>query len=235
MTKLLSPVSRPLWLVGCLVGLATTADAQTVAVDVAVRYQTIDGFGTFAGPESSNAWWQELFLDDLGASIMRLDLTPPFVSPTSAQHYCSPWFGQTTPLSLDNNGNGPDGTRTRRYTSAADYSNAFGGCSAPIAVMGDDIDANAALLDLGQGGPEAAPPPAPRSAAPGGQSHPVDYPKSAWPTLSMGCGRHRNCPMALHTRPPRTPPSLSLTEQEHTMRPLSWASTRGHTPTWWTS
>jgi O-glycosyl hydrolase len=136
-------------------GLAWPAAAQTVTVDSSVRYQTIDGFGTFASAESGQAWWQSLFLDDLGASIMRMDLTPPFVGAPAAQDYCSPWFGESGSMSLDNNGNGPDGTRTRQYTSISDYSNTFGGCSAPIAVMGTDIDANAALLDLGTTGPLA--------------------------------------------------------------------------------
>ncbi|MGH7297978.1 MAG: hypothetical protein ACRELB_23765, partial [Polyangiaceae bacterium] len=129
--------------------LCRTAGAQTVAVDASKRFQTIDGFGTcLSGAEAKQAWWQQLYFDDLAASMVRVDITPTFVAPYDALSYCSPWFGQAAPLSLDNGGNGPDGTRTRQYTGPADYSTSFGGCSAPIAVMGTDIDTNAALFDF---------------------------------------------------------------------------------------
>jgi MYXO-CTERM domain-containing protein len=128
---------------------APRAAAQSVAVDTTTRFQTIDGFGTcLSGTEAQQTWWQQLYFEDLQASMVRVDITPAFKSPYSDLSYCSPWFGQPAPLSLDNGGNGPDGTRTRRYTGPADYSNAFGGCSAPIAVMGTDIDKNAAMLDF---------------------------------------------------------------------------------------
>jgi uncharacterized protein (TIGR03382 family) len=128
------------------------ASAQSVAIDSTTRYQTIDGFGTcLSGTEAQQTWWQQLYFDDLQASMVRMDLTPAFTSTYSAESYCSPWFGQPAPLNLDtatSGDNGPDGTRTRRYTSAADYSNSFGGCSAPIAVMGPDIDTNVTLFDF---------------------------------------------------------------------------------------
>jgi MYXO-CTERM domain-containing protein len=129
--------------------VACPAAAQSVAIDTTQRYQSIDGFGTcLSGSEASTSWWQNLFFDDLEASIVRVDITPTFTSTYRNVSYCSPWFGQAAPLSLDNGGNGPDGTRTRRYTSASDYSTTFGGCSAPIAVMGTDIDTNAAYFDF---------------------------------------------------------------------------------------
>jgi MYXO-CTERM domain-containing protein len=128
--------------------LAHVAGAETVTVDAGTRYQTLDGFGTMTGSnESEQSWWQQLFFDDLRASLFRVDIEPTFVAPYSNLSYCSPWFGQPAPLTLDNNQNGPDGSRTRRYTGPADYSNAFGGCSAPIAVMGPDIDKNVAFFD----------------------------------------------------------------------------------------
>ena len=139
----------------CLLGsalsglLPAVARAQTVTIDTATRHQSIDGFGTCLGSaEAQQTWWQQLYFGDLGASIVRMDITPSFVSLYSNDSYCSPWFGQGAPLSLDNNGNGPDGTRTRQYTGAADYSDSFGGCSAPIAVMGPDIDSNVQLFDF---------------------------------------------------------------------------------------
>ena len=129
--------------------LPRPASAQSVAIDTTKRFQTIDGFGTcLSGAEAKQTWWQQLYFDDLAASMVRVDITPTFAAPTNALSYCSPWFGQAAPLSLDNGGNGPDGTRTRKYTGPADYSTAFGGCSAPIAVMGTDIDTNAALFDF---------------------------------------------------------------------------------------
>ncbi|HEY3821335.1 MAG TPA: hypothetical protein VGL81_29415 [Polyangiaceae bacterium] len=125
------------------------ASAQSVSIDASKRFQTIDGFGTcLSGAEANQTWWQNLYFEDLAASMVRVDITPTFTAPYNALSYCSPWFGQAAPLSLDNGGNGPDGTRTRQYTGAADYSTAFGGCSAPIAVMGPDIDTNAKLFDF---------------------------------------------------------------------------------------
>ncbi|HEX7666430.1 MAG TPA: glycoside hydrolase family 30 beta sandwich domain-containing protein [Polyangiaceae bacterium] len=128
---------------------ADRASAQSVAVDTTKRFQTIDGFGTcLSGAEAKESWWQSLYFDELAASIVRMDLTPTFAPPANAQSYCSPWFGQAAPLTLDNGSNGPDGTRTRKYTSADDYSTSFGGCSAPIVVLGPDIDENAKKIDF---------------------------------------------------------------------------------------
>jgi MYXO-CTERM domain-containing protein len=138
-------------IVGAALSATSPASAQSasVNVDTTQRFQTIDGFGTcLSSDEPMQPWWQSLYFDDLGASIVRMDITPAFKSPYSDMSYCSPWFGQGAPLTLDNSGNGPDGTRTREYTSPVDYSSAFGGCSAPIAVMGTDIDKNAAYFDF---------------------------------------------------------------------------------------
>jgi O-glycosyl hydrolase len=131
-------------------GLASRpASAQSVSIDVSTRYQTIDGFGTcLSGSEAKETWWQNLYFEDLQASIIRMDISPTFVSQYSGESYCSPWYGQPAPLDLDGTSNGPAGTRTRPYTGAADYSNAFGGCTPPIAVMGPDIDANVKLFDF---------------------------------------------------------------------------------------
>ncbi|MHB8420337.1 MAG: glycoside hydrolase [Myxococcales bacterium] len=130
------------------------AFGQTVTVDPTTRFQTLDGFGTcLSGSEAQQSWWQQLYFDDLQASIFRVDITPTFTATYSNLSYCSPWFGQPAPLNLDTAASGhagPAGTNTRPYTSAADYSNAFGGCSAPIAVMGPDIDQNVKLFDFTQ-------------------------------------------------------------------------------------
>lgn len=146
------PFRAPVLTLAALAGallLPRAASAQSVAIDTTKRFQTIDGFGTcLSGAEAKQTWWQQLYFDNLAASMVRVDITPTFAAPTNALSYCSPWFGQAAPLSLDNGGNGPDGTRTRKYTGPADYSTAFGGCSAPIAVMGTDIDTNAALFDF---------------------------------------------------------------------------------------
>lgn len=106
-----------------------------------------DELGPASGARGLQPWYSQLYFDDVGFSILRTDITPTFSAKYANLHYCSPWFGQAEPLTLDNNGNGPDGTRTRRYTGPADYSAAFGGCSAPIAVMGPDIDVNVGAYD----------------------------------------------------------------------------------------
>jgi MYXO-CTERM domain-containing protein len=130
-----------------LVVAASPAAAQSVSIDTTQRFQTIDGFGTcLSGTEAQSTWWQNLFFDDLAASIVRVDITPTFTATYNNLSYCSPWYGQAAPLDITSGG--PDGTRVRPYTSAADYSNTFGGCSAPIAVMGTDIDTNAAYFDF---------------------------------------------------------------------------------------
>ena len=123
----------------------------TVDTSAAGRQQVIDGFGTcVSGTEGQQSWWQSLYFDDLGASLLRVDLTPQFVSPYSDFTYNSPWFHNHPPLP------GPDNNNVRTYTSATDYTRAwtflYNGQnvtqSAPIAVMGPDINKNAAYFDL---------------------------------------------------------------------------------------
>jgi len=136
----------------CFMGViwSATGAAQTVTVDTssAGRHQAIDGFGTCCGGLGLQSWYSSLYFDDVGFSILRTDITPTFKSTYSNLHYCSPWFGQAAPLTLDNSANGPDGSRTRPYTGPADYSTTFGGCSVPIAVMGPDIDVNVQAFDF---------------------------------------------------------------------------------------
>ncbi|HEY3449804.1 MAG TPA: hypothetical protein VGK67_25845 [Myxococcales bacterium] len=124
------------------------AAAQTVTIDPSAREQAIDGFGTcLSGTEGEQAWFQELYYDDLGASILRVDLTPSFKSPYSDFLFNSPWFHNSPALP------GPDGNNVRTYTSAADYSKTWSGRSAPIAVMGADLDENVKLFDFAADGP----------------------------------------------------------------------------------
>jgi O-glycosyl hydrolase len=109
--------------------------AQEVAIDTSTsgRRQVIDGFGTcLSGNEATNSWWQQLYFDDLGASMVRMDLTPNFRSPFSDNAYNSPTWGNV----------GPQGYYARAYTNAANYSQMFSGHSAQIAVMGPNIDTN---------------------------------------------------------------------------------------------
>ena len=113
--------------------------AQTITVDTssAGRRQVIDGFGTcLAGSEGTNAWWQQLYYDDLGASMLRVDLTPNFRSPYSDSAYNSPSWGNA----------GPDGNYARAYTNTAGYQRLYSGRSAPIAVMGPNIETNLAYF-----------------------------------------------------------------------------------------
>jgi len=109
--------------------------AQVVSIDTSAagRQQVIDGFGTcLSGSEATNAWWQQLYFDDLGATMLRVDLTPNFRSPYSDNAYNSPTWGNA----------GPDGYYARTYSNALDYKRVFLGRSAPIAVMGPNIDTN---------------------------------------------------------------------------------------------
>ncbi len=127
-------------------GLPLAALGQTIVVDgsSAGRRQTIDGFGASpSATESSSAWWQQLFYDDARCTILRVDLTPAFTSVYSANGYDSPAY--QSPVSTYNNENG---TNTRLYTSALDYTAIFAGIQPKIAVMSADIDANAAYFDL---------------------------------------------------------------------------------------
>jgi len=111
------------------------AGAQVVTIDVspAGHHQVVDGFGTcLSGSEGQLTWWQQLCFDDLGASLIRMDLTPNFISPYSDNAYNSPTWGNA----------GPDGNYVRTYTNASSYKRLYLGRSAAIAVMGPDIDAN---------------------------------------------------------------------------------------------
>jgi O-glycosyl hydrolase len=134
-------------------GMSAPARAQTVDIDTspAGRAQTIDGFGTcLSGTEAQSEWWRDLYFDDLGASMVRVDLTPTFKSPYSDQMYNSPWKGNTIEPP------GPEGNNVRTYTSASDYTRTWGGLSAKIAVMGPDIDANVKLFDYDAISPKTA-------------------------------------------------------------------------------
>jgi O-glycosyl hydrolase len=127
--------------------IAGRVGAQTITIDTspAGRQQVIDGFGTcLAGVESTNTWWQQLYFDDLGASMVRVDLTPGFRSPYSDNAYNSPSWGNA----------GQDGNYARAYTNTVDYQRVYSGRSAPIAVMGPNIETN--LTYFVQPGPPGA-------------------------------------------------------------------------------
>lgn len=121
-----------------------TSEEPRLQVDpTAACRQTIDGFGT-TGPYKalgSEPWLQDLYYDDLGASILRVDLTPAFRKPYSEFLYNSPWFHESPPLP------GPDDNNVRSYRDASDYAKSWGGRRAPIAVMGPDIERNVGYFD----------------------------------------------------------------------------------------
>lgn len=123
-----------------------------VTVDLLTTHQEIDGFGAHQGnAETNQSWWQELYYDDLGATMYRVDLTPRLISPYSDLSYYSPWFMGSQTNSVFNledtdNPDGPEGNRVRTYTGPEDYSRDFGGENAPIAVMGPDIEENVKLF-----------------------------------------------------------------------------------------
>jgi O-glycosyl hydrolase len=139
---------------------AQAQSAITVAIDSGTTYQTIDGFGTcVSGVEAQQPWWQQLYYDDLSASILRVDLTPRLVSPYSDFTYNSPWFHNSPALP------GPEGNNVRTYTGPGDYSRSYAGRNAPIAVMKADANQNIAFFDYNQDMPKTG-----GAAAQAGQS-----------------------------------------------------------------
>jgi O-glycosyl hydrolase len=125
--------------------------AATVTIDdsAGAEKQTIDGFGTCTTAKCAKDWYQKAYYDDLGCTIMRMDVSPQFASPYSDHHYNSPWFGEQPPLKIDDASHpgGPDGNYVRTYTGPEDYTREFGGTKAQIAVMGPDINKNIALFN----------------------------------------------------------------------------------------
>ena len=111
----------------------------------------MDGFGTcIAGNEGEQSWWQNLYFNDLQASMLRMDLTPTFKSPYSDFTYNSPWFHNNPALP------GPENNNVRTYTNAADYTRLFAGRQAQIAVMGPDINQNTNYFNFNADGPRVA-------------------------------------------------------------------------------
>ena len=56
-----------------LLAASASLRAQVVTVDTSLdgRRQVIDGFGTcLSGSEGQQSWWQQLYFDDLGASMV---------------------------------------------------------------------------------------------------------------------------------------------------------------------
>ncbi|MET0341945.1 MAG: hypothetical protein ABW252_13150 [Polyangiales bacterium] len=112
-------------------------------IEARVHHQIIDGFGTMAPHElGGDAKVAALLYEALGASILRVDLTPAFPTPAADFAYNSPWFHRDPSLP------GPDGNNVRTYRDVADYSRPWAGRAASIVVMGPDIEANVARLDL---------------------------------------------------------------------------------------
>jgi O-glycosyl hydrolase len=135
-------------------GPALAASNITIDASPSGRMQTIDGFGTCYSSGMKNLpFVQKPYYDDLGCSILRVDLTPHFKPPVSSLSYFSPWFmggGTHSAFNIEDPANraGPEGNGCRTYTGPAEYSRPFGGEQAPIAVMGPDINANVKLFDF---------------------------------------------------------------------------------------
>jgi hypothetical protein len=137
--------------VGCLQSALIHGQTVTIDTSPAGRAQTMDGFGScISSAEGESVWWQNLFFEDLQASILRMDLTPTFKTPYSDFTYNSPWYHNNPALP------GPDGNNVRIYTNALDYTRLFAGRNAPIAVMGPNIDQNTNYFDLTQTMPRVA-------------------------------------------------------------------------------
>lgn len=129
--------------------------AQIITVDggPSARHQTIDGFGTcLSGNEGQQGWWRNMYFDDLQCSMLRVDLTPVFKTPYSDFTYNSPWFHNSPSLP------GPETNNVRTYNGPTNYSRIFAGRSAPIAVMGPDINFNTNYFNFASGMPMVAGP-----------------------------------------------------------------------------
>lgn len=140
-------------LVLALFWIALDPRVRTIRIDTSAsgRQQTIDGFGTcLSGTEGQFSWWQDLYFGDLKASILRFDIVPRFKSPYSDFAYNSPWFHNHPALP------GPDNNNVRTYASAADYTRQWAGRSAPVAVMGPNIDKNIEYFDYDDEGLKTA-------------------------------------------------------------------------------
>ena len=114
-----------------------------VTLEPAVTHQEIDGFGT-TGPyaRGNHPDVARLLYEELGATILRVDLTPAFPAPTSDFAYNSPWFHEAPGFP------GPDGNNVRTYRDAGDYTRSWANRSAPIVVMGPNLEENVARLDF---------------------------------------------------------------------------------------
>jgi len=127
----------------CCSGVAWSA--PSVQVLIHQPRQIIDGFGTcVSGQDGDTAWFRSLFFDDLRCSVLRIDLTPRFVSPFSDDAYHSPVpSGRLgAPEAEESN--------VRAYTGPSDYGRVFAGQHASIAVMGPDIEQNLRLFDFAE-------------------------------------------------------------------------------------
>ena len=150
-----NPPSNFIMVLSVLAAFFSSLSAETITLDTssAGRRQTMDGFGScLYGAEAQQSWWQTLFYDDLQASILRVDLSPKFKSPYTGQNgtYNSPWYHNNPSLP------GPDNNNVRAYTNATSYTKLYNGWSAPIAVMGPNIDANTNYFDFNHAGPRTA-------------------------------------------------------------------------------
>ncbi|MGB3799024.1 MAG: hypothetical protein WA952_04370 [Lewinella sp.] len=147
-----TPLPSLLFSVLFLLSVSLCSQSNVVRVQTEEKQQVIDGFGAFQdGTLTQEEWVKDLYLNDLGASIYRVDIVPQFVSPYSDLRVYSPWFmgsSVDSPFNLEDpdNPNGPEENRARTYTGPDDYSREFGGESAPIAIMGPDIEVNKDLF-----------------------------------------------------------------------------------------
>ncbi|HEX5656297.1 MAG TPA: hypothetical protein VFX59_03840 [Polyangiales bacterium] len=103
----------------------------------------IDGFGTTAPAHGAgDSWLLDLYYSDLGASILRVDLTPRFRPPVSDYAYNSPWYHNAPGQP------GPEGNNVRTYKGIDDYKRSFGGRKAPIVVFGPELAQQAGNFDF---------------------------------------------------------------------------------------
>ncbi|HEY6882359.1 MAG TPA: hypothetical protein VI299_30215 [Polyangiales bacterium] len=114
--------------------VASPPGARVSAASSGQCRREIDGFGTTAPARGGGeSWLLDLYYGDLGASLLRVDLTPRFRAPVSDYAYNSPWYHGAPGLP------GPEGNNVRTYKGIADYTRSFGGRKAQVVVFGPEL------------------------------------------------------------------------------------------------
>ena len=119
--------------------MPSNAQQALVSIDTSAAgyQQVIDGFGTCTYSGTPPSWFNNLYFNDMYCSMVRVDMTPNYISPYSNNSYNSPSYSNA----------GPDGNYVRTYTGASTsgaqpYTRLYNGNMAQIAVMAAPVSGN---------------------------------------------------------------------------------------------